>query len=387
MKFFHISDLHIGKQLHHYSLRGDQKDILEKIVEAAKREKPDALLLAGDIYDSSVPSAEAVELFDFFLTRFSDALPKTSVLVIAGNHDSGKRLSFASEILKKHRIYVAGLPPVEDGEFIRKVVLEDRWGRVNFYLLPFTKPSHLRKFREEPFSSYQEGIEFLLGREQIDRDERNVILSHQFYTASGKKPIQSDSEVVTVGGIDQVDVSVLKDFDYAALGHIHKPQNMGKTIRYCGTPLAYSVSEADQEKSITAVTLEEKGKEPRICEIPLKPLHRVRKFKGRLQEILEMDEGSAREDYVSITLTDDIEAYEPMEQLKELYHRILELSVDNKRTRTVMDFSMEDVEEMQPLTAFVQFFQEMNGREMSEDERNLAEKIIVRCTVEKGEGA
>lgn len=385
MKFFHISDLHIGKQLHHYNLREDQKDILEKIVEAAEREKPDAMLLAGDIYDSGVPSAEAVELFDFFLTRLSDAVPETSILIIAGNHDSGKRLSFASEILKKHKIHVAGLPPVEKEEFIRKVVLEDQWGKVNFYLLPFTKPSHLRKLREEPFSSYQEGIEFLLGREQIDKGERNVILSHQFYTASGRKPVQSESEVVSVGGIDQVDISVLKDFEYGALGHIHKSQDMGKNIRYCGTPLSYSVSEAGQEKSITVVTLEEKGKEPKIREISLRPLREVKKLKGSLGEIMEMAVGEITESYVSITLTDDIEAYEPMEQLKELYPRILELSVDNKRTRKVLDFSVEDVENVHPLTAFVQFFREMNGREMSQEERDLAEKIILQCTVEDGE--
>ena len=386
MKFFHISDLHIGKQLHHYSLKEEQEHILNTIIDLAKREGPDAVLMAGDIYDSGVPSAEAVGLFDSFLTRLSRTMPEMWILVIAGNHDSGKRISFASDILAKHRICIAGLPPMEEGEFLKKVVLEDAWGRVNFYLLPFTKPSHLRKFKKEPFSSYQEAVEFLLEREQVEREERNVILSHQFYTSSGRKPEQSDSETISVGGIEQVDISLLKDFDYGALGHIHKPQNIGGHVRYCGTPLAYSVSEAEQAKSVTMVTLEGKGEEPDIRELPLTPLRRVRKLKGRLHEILEMAQGSIVEDYVSITLTDEIEAYEPMEQLKEIYHRILELGVDNKRTREVTDIFLEEVEDMNPLTAFMGFFREMRGRDMTEGERALAEKVVLRCTEESGEG-
>lgn len=386
MKFFHISDLHIGKQLHHYNLREDQKYILEQIIELAKKESPDAILIAGDIYDSGVPSAEAVELFDFFLTGLSNEVPETSILVIGGNHDNGKRLSFARDILARQRIYVAGLPPVNPGEHIKKVTLEDAWGKVNFYLLPFTKPSHLRRIKEEPVSSYQEALEYLLEREEINREERNVVLSHQFYTSSGKKPSQSDSETLSVGGIDQVDVSVLKDFDYGALGHIHKAQNMGELIRYCGTPLAYSVSEAEQVKSVTVVLMEEKGKVPTVEEIPLSPLRQVRKLKGSLYEILCMAQGSIPEDYVSITLTDEIEAYEPSQQLKELYPRILELGVDNMRTRKAMDFSGEDVEELDPLTAFNRFFLEMTGREMTQEEQKLAERVVLKCTMETGEG-
>ncbi|MGY3665637.1 MAG: exonuclease SbcCD subunit D [Roseburia sp. 1XD42-69] len=386
MKFFHISDLHIGKQLHHYSLREEQRHILESILYLAERERPDALLLAGDIYDAGVPSGEAVELFDFFLTSLCRKVPNISVFVIAGNHDSGKRISFASDILARQKVYMAGLPPMEEGEFLRKVVLEDSWGKVNFYLLPFTKPSHLRKFRKEPFSSYEEALKFLLERETVNREERNVILSHQFYTSSGRKPQQSDSETISVGGIDQVDISILKDFDYGALGHIHRPQNMGKFIRYCGTPLAYSVSEADQEKTVTMVTMEGKGKEPVIDELPLTPMRRVRKLKGRLYEILDLAQGSIVEDFVSIMLTDEIEAYEPMEELKEMYHRILELGVDNKRTRDAMDISFEEVEEMEPLCAFLSFFREMRGRDITEEERSLAEKVILKCTAESEEG-
>lgn len=380
MKFFHLSDLHIGKHLHHYNLKEEQQYILDRILLQIQKEKPDAVLLCGDIYDSTVPSAEAVEVFDEFLTKLSRITPKPAVLIIAGNHDNGKRLAYANEILKDSKIYIAGTPPMYPEEHLTKVTLEDEYGPVDFYLLPFTKPSHVRAFMEGAAVSYQEAVSFLIDREEIDRTRRNVILSHQFYLAAGKEPLQSDSEMHTVGGLDQVDVSVLEAFDYAALGHIHKPQCMGAdTVRYCGTMFAYSVSEAKDEKSITVVTLEEKGTLPIVKTIPLKPKHRVLKLTGTLLEVLNMANESLQEDFVSITLTDDIDPYYPKERLEELYHRILEIQVDNARTRKIMDFAEVKIEVMNPKESFFAFFKEMNGRSMTEDESRKMEQIILKC--------
>ncbi len=380
MKFFHLSDLHIGKQLHHYNLKEDQQAVFAQIIENVKKEKPEAVLISGDIYDSAVPSAEAVAVFDEFLTALCAVEPAVSVLIIAGNHDSGKRLSYASRILHASRVYIAGLPPMTEDEHLQKVTFEDDYGKADFYLLPFTKPSHVRQFGDAAVMNYQEAVKFLLSREEIDASRRNVILSHQFYVAGSNTPEQSDSEMHTVGGLDQVDISVLEKFDYAALGHIHRPQKMGReSIRYCGTPLQYSISEAGDKKSITMVTLKEKGTAPVIEKIPLIPLHPVRKLTGTLHEILENAKESQREDYVSITLTDDIDPYYPKERLEEIYRRILELRIDNARTRKILDFTENETEIMHPKEAYIAFFEEMHGREMTETEIQKMEEIILKC--------
>lgn len=219
MKFFHLSDLHIGKQLYHYNMMDEQRDILDQIVELTKREQPDAVLIAGDIYDTPVPSAESVALFDHFLTELNEIEPQVTVCMIAGNHDSAKRLDFASSILAKHRVVIAGMPPVTEEEHLEQVVFEDAYGEVAVYLLPFVKPSYVRGFGAE-IGTYEDAVHFLIEREQIDPEKRNVIVSHQFYTSEGVAPELSDSEIHLVGGLEQVDVSVLEAFDYAALGHI-----------------------------------------------------------------------------------------------------------------------------------------------------------------------
>lgn len=380
MKFFHLSDLHIGKQLHHYNLKEDQQEILARIITQVKKEMPKAVLISGDIYDSAVPSAEAVALFDAFLTELCAIEPFVTVLIIAGNHDSGKRLSYASRILQNSHVYIAGLPPMREEEHLQKVTFRDEYGEADFYLLPFTKPAHVRQLAEGIAATYHEAVQFILSREEIDTKKRNVLLSHQFYVAGGSKPEESDSEMHTVGGLDQVDISVLEKFDYAALGHIHRPQKMGReSVRYCGTPLQYSISEAGDKKSITMVTLKEKGTVPVIEEIPLQPLHPVRKISGRLHEILEGAKEACQDDYVSITLTDDIDPYYPKERLEEIYHRILELRIDNARTRKILDFSETKTEIMHPKEAFMAFFEEMHDRKMTEEEVRKMEEIILKC--------
>ncbi len=377
MKFFHLSDLHIGKQLHRYNMSEEQRQIFRQIVAMAQEEQPDAVILAGDIYDSPVPSAEAVSIFDDFLTQLCERVPQAVILIIAGNHDSAKRLDFASSILAKHQIHIAGMPPVTQEEMIQKVTLRDGYGEVDFYLLPFVKPGYVRHVFAEEVPSYDAAVRMLLAREEIDDGKRNVLVSHQFYTAGGKEPETCDSEVRFVGGIENVDVAALAPFDYAALGHIHRPQKMGKAYyRYCGTPLQYSVSEVGEEKSVTVVELKEKGSEPLIRQLPLTPLRRVRKLTGTLKEILEGVTEENCHDFVSITLTDEVEAYQPKERLEEQFDHILEIRIDNARTRKLLDLEDEELEELDPYEAFRMFFAEMNGREMTEQEDVILRQVI-----------
>lgn len=377
MKFFHLSDLHIGKQLHRYSMAAEQRDIFKQIVEYAQSEKPDAIVLAGDIYDCPVPSADAVSVFDDFLTALNEIEPQMAVFIIAGNHDSAKRLDFASSILAKHKVYIAGMPPVREEEEIARITLTDAYGEVDFYLLPFVKPMYVRNLFPEENLTYDLAVRRLIEREEIDTARRNVIVSHQFYTAGGSGPTVSESEVRLVGGIENVDVSVLSPFDYAALGHIHRSQKIGKEVyRYCGTPLAYSVSEGEDEKSITVVELAEKGSEPMLRSLPLTPTRKVRKLTGSLEDILSSATKEICHDYVSITLTDEVEAYQPKEKLETYFDHILEIRIDNARTRKLLSLTEEDVDEPHPYEAFGRFFAEMNGRKMTKEEDALIRQII-----------
>lgn len=379
MKLFHLSDLHIGKQLHRYNLGAEQRDIFAQIAALAKEEQPDAVLIAGDIYDGPVPSAEAVSIFDEFLTELCAIEPQPAVLIIAGNHDSARRLDFASDILSKHKVYIAGMPPMREEERILRVTLSDGYGPVDFYLLPFVKPGYVRQLFAEEITGYDMAVRSLLAREEIDTKRRNVLLSHQFYTAGKKEPQVSDSEVHYVGGIENVDVSVLAPFDYAALGHIHKTQQIGgEMYRYCGTPLQYSVSEAGDEKSVTVVELGKKGEKPLVRERSLRPMRRVRKLTGTLGEILDAAGEEVCHDFVSITLTDDVEAYQPKEQLEERFDHILEIRIDNARTRKLAEFSGEELVEIDPYEAFGKFFAEMNGREMTEQEEEMMRQVIAQ---------
>ena len=228
MRFFHLSDLHIGKQFHYYNLKEDQEYILDQIVEMAEKYRPDTIVIAGDVYDKSVPSAEAVSLLNQFLTKLSEIRPAIPIMMIAGNHDSAQRLDYAKEILNKQQIYIEGLPPRTSTQFIKKVSVEDDYGKVNFYLLPFVKPGYVRNvFPDKEVNSYDDAVRSLIEREIINMEERNVIISHQFYTSGGTEPVRSESETVNVGGLDNIDISALAQFDYAALGHIHHGQKIG----------------------------------------------------------------------------------------------------------------------------------------------------------------
>lgn len=375
MRFFHLSDLHIGKQLHHYSLKEDQEHILGEIIEYAGKLHPDAVVIAGDIYDKPVPSAEAVTLFDDFLTRLAKIRPQIPVMIISGNHDSADRLRYAAGILKEEKIYLAGSVPQKEEEHIEKVTLKDEWGEVNFFLLPFLKPAYVRRlFEENPPETYSDAVNRLIKRENINfKDERNVLVSHQFYMGS-HLPETCDSETISVGGIDQIDITGVEAFDYVALGHLHGKQKVkDEHIRYCGTPLKYSVSEASHTKALTVVTLGEKRKSVKIEEYPLHPLRDVRKITGKLKEILK--EERSPEDYVSITLTDETDPYHPKEQLETVFSKILEVRIDNTRTRTKW-MEAEELVLKTPEENFADFFEKMQGRTMDPEEETLILQIL-----------
>lgn len=380
MKFFHLSDLHIGKQLHRYNLKEDQQVILKEVITYAKELRPDAIVIAGDIYDKSVPSAEAVNVFDEFLTDLSEITPEIPILIISGNHDSPDRLKYASEILKRHHIYLAGNVPERPEEHIEKVTLHDAYGAVNFYLLPFMKPAYVKNiFVDGTPETYSDAVKEIIKREKIDyKDKRNVLVSHQFYVGEkAESPETCDSEVFSVGGIDNVDIGSVKEFDYVALGHLHGAQCIGKPeIRYCGTLLKYSVSESTQNKSLTVVTLKAKGEKPEIENYPLHPLRDVRKKKGTLDEIIKEAQETEKDDYISITLTDEIDPYKPKEQLERIFSHILEIRVDNQRTRTKLKEMDEELVMKDPFTSFAEFYKEMQGREMNGEEETIMKEIF-----------
>lgn len=372
MKFFHLSDLHIGKQLHFYSLKEEQRAVLKEIIQYAEKERPQAIVIAGDVYDKSVPSAEAVAVFDEFIRAISKLSLK--IFVISGNHDSPERLEFAGSLLEKQGLYIAGLPPVKETDHIKKIVCCDEEGEVCFWLLPFLKPSYVRGiFPEKESLSYTEAVKMLLEREEIDTSIRNVLVTHQFFTASGKEPLRSASETVYVGGAGNVDISAVRKFDYVAMGHIHKGQSVGEAhFRYCGTPLKYSAGESKDIKKLTVVTLGKKGESVNIEELPLHPLRDVQQLKGKFEELMHL----GTEDYVSLTLTDEKMPYQPREQLEKVFPNILELKVENTRTKRELSGFSKETEQAEPCALFADFYEEIHGISMTEEEKRLVKEIM-----------
>ncbi len=333
MRIFHLSDLHIGLKLMNHDLREDQIHVFDQIVEYAVDRKPDVIVIAGDIYDKAIPSADAVEIFDYFITKLSDQVPDTKIMMISGNHDSAMRVNVYRNILSRQNLYTIGVPPTQEGDTIAKVTVEDEYGPVHFYLLPFVKPTMVKMVvgTDENGNnlSYEASIRRLIEQEEINTQERNVIVSHQFYLPQGKDPKgieRMDSEIYTVGNIDSVSVDVIETFDYGALGHIHKPMKVGSdVIRYCGTPLACSVSEAGQDKGIIEVNMKEKGTvETRI--LPLVPLRQIKIIKGSLEEVLEQ----RCEDYVTIILTEveKKDSFDIQDRLRIAFPNLLEIRRD-----------------------------------------------------------
>lgn len=366
MKFLHLSDLHIGKRIKEKSLIPDQKYILDEILEIVDSEKPDGVIIAGDIYDKPVPSAEAVELFDNFLFRLSQK--GAPVYAISGNHDSPERIAFGSRLMNLSGVH---LSPVYDGR-LTKFTCDDEFGKVNIYMLPFVRPADVRRFfPDKEIASYTDAVRTAVEHAEIDENERNIIITHQFVTGAQR----CDSEEKSVGGTDNVDGAVFEKFDYTALGHIHGGQNIGsEKIRYCGTPLKYSFSEVRHNKSVTVVELNEKGS-VNIRQLLLTPLHDMRILRGSFAE-LAIDEKKS-EDYLRIILTDDDETINAIGLLRYYYPNILELEYDNRHTRAESELMpMTEAERPDPLTVFGEFYEKQTGTEMSAEQAEIIRRII-----------
>lgn len=370
MKLFHISDLHLGKRLFEYSLIEDQAFILNRITELAADERPDALIIAGDIYDKPVPSAEAVTLFDSFLCSIQTLGVKT--MIISGNHDSPERIAFGGELMRDSGVYVS---PVFDGT-CSTVTLHDSYGEVRFYLLPFIKPAHVRHcFPDAQIESYTDAVRAVVDSLKIDTSVRNVMITHQFITGASR----SDSEEISVGGSDNVDAAVLSAFDYVALGHIHAPQTVGsERIRYCGTPLKYSFSEVSHTKSITVAELCEKGSVT-VTELPLQPLRELRELRGTYDNLTLRDsyKDTAVEDYLHITLTDEDDIPDAVSKLRVIYPNLMKLDYDNARTKASGEFKLTDTHAtLSPIELFGELYEKQNGAPMDAGQTEYMKALI-----------
>jgi len=377
MKFLHISDLHIGKSVNGFPMLEEQRRVLDQVIGCIRSERPAAVLIAGDVYDRAAPGVEAVRLFDDFLTEL--AAEGVAVMVVAGNHDSPERLGYAGRLLADKKLFICG---AFDGG-VRREVLSDEYGEVNFWLLPFIRPISVRGlFGDREASTHSEAVVAAIEAAGVDCSVRNVLITHQFYTKAGADPKRCESEINPVGGIDAVDVSVIERFDYAALGHLHGAQSVGgDNCRYAGSPLKYSFSELRHEKSISVVELREKGNLS-ISTLPFVPLHDMREIKGPLSELIsgEVSSLADKDDYLRVVLTDnDGEIADPMGKLRSVYPNVMALSFENARSGidvAGISASLERVSSLSPYDLFCEFFLERNGSTMTGEQAALVRKLM-----------
>ena len=367
MKFFHIGDLHLGKKIYDFSMIDDQKYILAQILQKAEEEKIDGIFISGDVYDKGVPPVEAVRLLDEFLTELSKR--RIAIFMIAGNHDSAYRLDFGSRLFQENQIHICGN---YDGT-LKSVVLQDEFGEIEIYLLPFVKPAMVTPYASEEISSYQKAVETVLEASPHNKTRRNILLAHQFVTWHGEAE-QSDSETNSLGGLDEIDAGVFFEFDYVALGHLHSPQKIGKdTIRYAGSPLAYSFSEIRRKKTITSITLKEKGN-IEINYLPLTPIRPLREIKGPLEGLLDAakTEGGSK-DYIRGILTDTKQLNDPLGQLRLFYPNIMTLEVE-ARTYEEREISYS-AEDTSPQELFELFFERQNHKKLDDGQKQTVKKV------------
>ena len=371
MKIMHLSDLHLGKRVNEFSMIEDQTYILNEIINIIDEQKPKVIILAGDIYDKPIPPAEAVELFDNFLYKLSKR--NLYVFIISGNHDSAERIAFGSRLFDKSGIY---LSPVYNGKIL-PISVDDECGDINFYMLPFIKPVHVRRFfPDASISTYTDALNTVITDMNIDNTKRNILITHQFVTGSSR----TESEDVSVGGSDNVDSDIFKDFDYVALGHIHRSQSCGSEyIRYCGTPLKYSFSESNDTKSITVIDIKEKG-DIKLDFIPLTPIRDMVEIKGSYNELMLKsfyENTSLTKDYVHSTLTDEDDIPDVITKLRVIYKNIMKLDYDNQRTRKSSEINLINaVDSMSPLELFDTFYEIQNGNHLSDAQRVFLKNII-----------
>lgn len=370
MKIIHLSDIHLGKRVSEISMLDDQKYILNQIINIVKEKNADAVIVAGDIYDRPVPPPEAVSLLDEFLTALSEMNVKC--LMISGNHDSNERLAFGEKLLEKSGVYMS---PVFDSK-LKIVTLNDEYGQIDFVLLPFLRPSQVRRYYEDMQNlNESESVKLVLENTPKREGVRRVLVAHHFVTAFGDKPEQSDSEVLSVGTLGGIDVDIIKDFNYVALGHIHKPQKIGyEHVRYAGSPLKFSFSEVNHKKSVPFVEIDANGN-ANIELIPLKPKRDMRKIKGSLQEILSPAKDEKTDDYMHITLTDDA-VLDAMQKVKSVYPNTMSLEFENAQTKAldIPVFNNSQKNDIQSL--FAEFFEKQNGQQLSEQMKDYLHKAI-----------
>ncbi|QAT42947.1 exonuclease SbcCD subunit D [Aminipila luticellarii] len=377
MKLIHLSDLHIGKRVNEFSMLEDQAYILTEIMKQIDEERPDAVIIAGDVYDKSVPPAEAVQLFDDFLVQLSERKPY--IFIISGNHDSAERMAFGGRLMKNSRVYIS---PVFNGS-VESIALQDSFGTVSVYMMPFLKPAYVRKYYPDAeISSYNDAVKTVMNRVKVDTSHRNILICHQFVTGA----VCCDSEELSVGGLDNVDAGLFDAFDYVALGHLHGPQKIIKeTVRYAGTPLKYSFSEVHHKKSMTVVELTEKGRVG-VRTRELIPRRDMREIKGSYMEITarEYYKDMNREDYMHITLTDEEDIPDAVGKLRSIYPNIMKLDYDNVRTRSTFSIDRaESAERKSPLEIFEELYKKQNNQPMSGEQRAFSAQLIEKIWEEE----
>ena len=374
MKILHLADLHIGKIIFEQSLLEDQEYMLNKIIEKIKAENIDAILIAGDVYDRSIPQADAIDLLDRFLNILIKELKK-KVFIIAGNHDSKERLGFGNKIFENEGLFISSK---YEGK-IKKVELQDEYGKLNIYMLPFIKPIEVKKYFDDETLSYDETIKKIIEKEDIDESQRNIILTHQFVTAIGEEVERTESEVLTLGGTDNVDISNYNKFDYVAIGHVHRPQRIGRdTARYAGTMLKYSFSEVNHKKTMPIIDFKEKGNID-IKLVELKPLRDMREIKGPIEKLLENYEEENANDYIRAIITNEEPVYDAIGQLRRIYPNVLKLEVQNSKILSNIEFKTENLQKVKSkseVELFNEFYKFQNNIELNVEQKNLIQEVV-----------
>ena len=374
MKFFHLADLHLGKRVNGFPMIEDQKIILDQILELADTEHPDAVVIAGDVYDKSIPSVEAVNLMDDFLVEL--VRRKLQVFVISGNHDSAERVSYGGRVMEQSGIHIS--PRISGCGPIR---LEDQYGPLYIYLIPYIHPSVVREaYPEEKVTDWTQAMEVLIRNAHVDPAARNIAVAHQYVTASGVRPEECDSEQKHIGGLDNVDYSVFDAFDYVALGHLHGPQRIGRdTVRYAGSPLKYSFSEEKHKKSVTLVEIKEKG-QVEYRQLPLVPARDFKTLRGTFSEVMSpgFTAPLSAEDYYRIILTDEQDVDQALARLRKYFYKnLMDLEYDNTRTRTQSDIDAgEEALEKEPIEVLQELFLKQNGTAMNDFQTQTAARLI-----------
>lgn len=382
MRILHTSDLHIGKRVNEFSMIEDQEYILKEMLKIVDEHKPDGFIIAGDIYDKSIPGVEAVSLFDWFLTELH--IRKLAVFIVSGNHDSSERIDFGGRIMEDNNIYIGG---TYNGQ-LQKVTIHDEVGPINVYLMPFIKPATIRRFYPDiEIETYEEAAEAIIDNSDIDIWERNILVAHQFITSAGKEPERSESEVISLGGLDNIDSTVFDSFDYVALGHIHGPQRIGRdTVRYSGSPLKYSFSESRHNKSVTIVDIGEKGRVD-FNKLPLIPLRDMREIKGPIEMLIDPAIYSQANtlDYIHATITNEEEIYDGIGTLRSVYPNVMRLDFENSRTAFNASAKMAalDVEQKSSMELFEEFYENQNNSPMSEYKRNIMMELFEEMAGER----